>query len=169
MSGILSEKQEAMRKRQPVEVVVRNQKERERPKPVDNKRACPKCGNQSAFRRRYCTSCINQAEELVSCSEMRRLDGDESVVYFIQASNGPIKIGYTRQLYLVRRVADLQVGNPFLLRLIAVIDGATLTDETTIHNQFRKDRLCGEWFSPSTELLEYIRKQSTRRFHTSSV
>lgn len=75
-------------------------------------------------------------------------------VYFIQAGdNGAIKIGYTDNVN--KRLKQIQTGNPYKLNLLKVINGNYET-ERTIHKLFSKDRLEGEWFTPTKELLKFI-------------
>lgn len=78
------------------------------------------------------------------------------MVYFIQAGEtGPIKIGKADKP--MKRIAELQTGNPHPLRLVGAIDGG-VNEEQALHQRFTRLRLHGEWFEPSAELLEYIRK-----------
>lgn len=82
------------------------------------------------------------------------LSGNTVYVYFMQIGNdGPIKIGFTK--HIRHRLSVVQVGNPALVRLIAVTEGGR-TQEFELHNRFKKYRLYGEWFEPNPELLEYI-------------
>ena len=82
-------------------------------------------------------------------------------VYFIQAGpKGPIKIGTA--LRPMDRLRELQVGNPFKLVLLAVIEGHAVV-ERELHAQFAVHRLRGEWFAPVPELIKLI--QASRPFH----
>jgi hypothetical protein len=77
-------------------------------------------------------------------------------VYFIQSGlHGPIKIGYT--VDVVDRLADLQIGSPTLLRLIATTPGGFAV-ERQWHQRFADERLLGEWFAPSDRLLATIKE-----------
>lgn len=76
-------------------------------------------------------------------------------VYFIQAGvDGAIKIGFTR-FPVLDRLKSLQVACPDELRLLAVLAGDD-GKETEIHKRFAPDRIRGEWFRPSTTLLDYV-------------
>lgn len=77
-------------------------------------------------------------------------------VYFIRADRGgPIKIGLTHRL--TERLAALQMGCPFPLAVIAIIEGGAGTTEAGLHNRFAAGRLHGEWFDPDTPgLLELV-------------
>jgi hypothetical protein len=80
-------------------------------------------------------------------------------VYFIRAgANGPIKIGSANNV--ARRMNGLQTASPYPLRLLASIVGST-EDEFGLHKRFAADRLHGEWFTPSPDLLAYIESVST--------
>ncbi len=81
------------------------------------------------------------------------------MIYFIQSggNNGPIKIGYTSGMDAERRLSALQVGSPNELSFLGFMEGG-LKEELDLHSKFSKDRLRGEWFNPSQELLELISK-----------
>ena len=75
-------------------------------------------------------------------------------VYFIQCGKtGPIKIGYANDVKA--RLATLQTASPFDLRLLATIKGRPSL-ERQLHNRFAGDRLRGEWFLPTSELLAFV-------------
>lgn len=78
-------------------------------------------------------------------------------IYFIRSGeNGPIKIGYTDGDVLVR-LASLQTGNPVELTLIKTIAGSRKA-ERHIHSHFEEIHHRGEWYHPTSELLEFITK-----------
>jgi Meiotically up-regulated gene 113 len=82
----------------------------------------------------------------------RALARGEQLVYFVQAvEGGPIKIGVARDP--LTRLADLQVGSPYKLRLYGLRRGG-VAEERRLHKRFRADRLQGEWFKASGELAE---------------
>lgn len=78
-------------------------------------------------------------------------------VYFIQAGGpaGPIKIGVA--LDVTNRIRTLQVANHLELRLLAVIQGAKHGAEQQLHARFSADRIRGEWFRASEDLIDYIK------------
>ena len=77
------------------------------------------------------------------------------MIYFIQVeNNGPIKIG--RAIDPKDRLKKLQIGNHKKLNLIAVIPGKSAL-ESKIHSDLKEFRRDGEWFNPTTEVLDYIR------------
>ena len=87
------------------------------------------------------------------------------MVYFIQCGkSGPVKIGATKCSFKVR-LAGLQVGCPFKLNLIGVIEkGYT---EKELHKRFSKyKRRRGEWFSPSPEIIGFIEDPPIKQRNT---
>ena len=73
----------------------------------------------------------------------------ELYVYFIRAGNqGAIKVGVARNVE--RRMATMQTGNAFELKLMACIRCVSRNDaynlEAKIHNKFKRQRIRGEWF-----------------------
>jgi hypothetical protein len=76
-----------------------------------------------------------------------------SMVYFIRAADGMVKIGTSTNV--LKRVKDLASQSPVPLELVAVVPGNT-TDEAALHDRFNDARDHGEWFRPVPELLEFI-------------
>jgi predicted nucleic acid-binding Zn ribbon protein len=74
-------------------------------------------------------------------------------VYFIQAGNGAIKIGFSKDIEA--RLADLQVASPVQLRLLGTMNGTKET-EKNIQDTFADLRLRGEWFEPARDLLDFL-------------
>lgn len=77
------------------------------------------------------------------------------MIYFIQAENGHIKIGFTDGEDANVRLATLQTGSPVLLKLLGTIEG-TVEHEKDLHRRFAAHRVHGEWFQAIPELLELI-------------
>ncbi len=75
------------------------------------------------------------------------------VVYFVQATNGLIKIGNTKQLKW--RFESLQGQSPLPLEILATTPG-NRTVEFAYHATFAEHRQHGEWFKPAPELLAEI-------------
>lgn len=76
------------------------------------------------------------------------------IVYVVQAeTGGPVKIGYSREGGLKSRVASLQTGNPYKLRVVHTEPGS-VEDERELHRTFRRYRMSGEWFRAHYELQE---------------
>jgi predicted GIY-YIG superfamily endonuclease len=73
-------------------------------------------------------------------------------VYFVQSGRrGAIKIGYARDVD--KRVNELQIGNPFKLRVVALMPCESLDHakyvETKLHKRFKSHKIRGEWFKNS--------------------
>jgi hypothetical protein len=73
-------------------------------------------------------------------------------VYFLQAGNR-IKIGHAKSVS--QRMLFYKTHNHENLRLLAVIEGSRPL-EASLHKRFQNDRVQGEWFRSSPELLQYI-------------
>jgi hypothetical protein len=97
-------------------------------------------------------------------------------VYFIQAGDDPVvKIGTTIEP-LEKRLFALQTANHKKLKLIGAIDLRKLAEmehanriefsqrarckEAEIHTQFMAQRIQGEWFTLTDDLLTFIRNNS---------
>lgn len=79
------------------------------------------------------------------------------MIYFLQQSEGScrIKIGYTGDETPLNRLAGLQTGNPYPLRVICTFPG-TQTTEGELHDRFAFARRQGEWFDPVPEILLFM-------------
>ena len=77
------------------------------------------------------------------------------MIYFLEAANGLIKIGYSGNVS--RRIKDIAFMSPLPLRLITTMAG-TKKQERLIHSFFRRSH--GEWFYPDPRLLKYLGKIS---------
>jgi hypothetical protein len=80
-------------------------------------------------------------------------------LYFIQAENGPIKIGHSSDPE--GRLAILQQGNPYPLHLLAKIP-QLFCEERALHKKYASLRMAGEWFDPSDDLLSEIKGLSEK-------
>lgn len=81
-------------------------------------------------------------------------------LYFIQqGERGPIKIGKARDPRA--RLANMQVGNAQRLYLLGIIPNGS-TFEPVLHRAFWRNRIRGEWFSPTPALLAYIAEYAER-------
>lgn len=84
-------------------------------------------------------------------------------IYFIQAgTNGPIKIGQTSN-GIKERMAQLQTGCPYELKLIWLYTGDDFTEQD-LHKEFAHERVRGEWFRPTKDLFSFIRCNLENRF-----
>jgi uncharacterized protein YozE (UPF0346 family) len=76
-------------------------------------------------------------------------------IYFIKSAHShEIKIGFTSG-DVSKRLSCLQTSHPYQLKLLTTIPGDT-DFERSLHQQFEKHRLKGEWFKPHPEILAYI-------------
>ena len=79
------------------------------------------------------------------------------VVYFVEApATGQIKIGFTTNIEA--RFKALSAHSGAELRLLATMPG-TRRKERTLHRKFAADRVRGEWFRATDDLLAYIRSE----------
>ena len=78
-------------------------------------------------------------------------------IYFIQMGDGPIKIGMTKNS-IESRMSALQCASPYKLKLLLLFKNfpKSYITERTIHDKFKENRLEGEWFNPTPELLDFI-------------
>ena len=86
-------------------------------------------------------------------------------IYFISEvpfTDYPVKIGYSQDP--VERLTELQTANPYKLGIIMAIEG-TMQEERSLHHRFRhlSKRLCGEWFEPGSELVQYVKEVAQRK------
>jgi hypothetical protein len=78
------------------------------------------------------------------------------MIYFIQQGQfGPIKIGYSTNPE--QRFAAIKTSHHAHLRLLGEIEGSE-KDERRLHEKFAPHRIRREWFAPSQDLIDYIRK-----------
>lgn len=85
----------------------------------------------------------------------------DQFVYFIQADeSGPIKIGFTSD-DPKKRLAQLQTGNPSVLKLLGSITGTTAI-ERKFHLDLSEWRLQGEWFQSHPTVLAAVQDALAR-------
>src|SRR4051812_45704665 len=77
-----------------------------------------------------------------------------NVVYFIQAENGLVKIGFTKS-GVKKRLAQLRTGGSSPMAIRGTMDGDKAT-EAEIHRRFRDFRSHGEWFRCGPEIDQFI-------------
>ncbi len=75
-------------------------------------------------------------------------------IYFIQADDGPIKIGFSGGRHS-RRFSSIRTNSHAELKLLAIIDG-TLSQENEMHKRFDSLHIRGEWFRPGAPLLAFL-------------
>jgi hypothetical protein len=92
---------------------------------------------------------------LLQADDVEFTTGDP-YTYFVQVGDdGPIKIGWTRNLSV--RLRSFATMLPLPLRLLGVIPGDV---EDWCHTRFAAFRVGGEWFAPMPALLEFIRERA---------
>ncbi len=86
------------------------------------------------------------------------------MIYFIQNGDraGHIKIGHVNAIGLKTRRRALQIGSPYVLKIIGVMAGWRKT-ENYLHSIYRAHKAQGEWFEPIPELLSYIERHASQR------
>lgn len=77
------------------------------------------------------------------------------VTYFVAFDDMYVKIGFTKKIK--DRLSALQISQPHPLRLLGIVEGDI---EFATHRKFAKDRVQGEWFRLSEEVLRFIRENS---------
>lgn len=128
-------------------------------------------GLKPRLTQRFCEHGISRMEEgdvmVWDCDEWARFSHGTSssrprsggLTYFIQAGDGPVKIGSTHG-DPNRRLKELQTGSSEPLRLLGTLDGAEW--ERELHERFAEWRLHGEWFDADApglrELLNEARE-----------
>lgn len=103
------------------------------------------------FVRRQQNSQVERMLKSMAAVEARRLL--PSVVYFIGADHGPIKIGSSK--FLEARLAELRAVNPYRLSVLASCAGG-IAEEFTYHKRFAQYRLHNEWFERCPEIFAEI-------------
>lgn len=74
-----------------------------------------------------------------------------SVYMFLDDARGVVKIGIATDVR--RRLGQVQVGYPWKLGIVRVIDGDRRT-ERWMHRKYKDRRLNGEWFEWQAEMLD---------------
>ncbi|KKN66132.1 hypothetical protein LCGC14_0474220 [marine sediment metagenome] len=76
------------------------------------------------------------------------------MLYLIQCGGecGPLKIGWSKDPE--SRLCELQIANPYELKIIAVNVHVETADEFKLHLKFVKFHLRGEWFQFNPEIVE---------------
>lgn len=104
-------------------------------------------GNQGAWRIRTADRCLSTSytyEELGDC---------DVYVYFIQAEDGPIKIGTTREPEA--RLRHFQAHNAHEVYFLGVFP-STARHERLLHSRLCRHRIRGEWYEPHDDVYDAI-------------
>ena len=73
-------------------------------------------------------------------------------VYFVRCQHY-VKVGYAKDVE--RRIAELQIGNPYKLEVVATVQG-TPSLERAFHKALRRKYVRGEWFELDSEVQHLI-------------
>lgn len=85
-------------------------------------------------------------------------------VYIIrQGGTNFYKLGYTGDDDVSLRLRALQTGNPNLLSLVGEFAVSSLKGEAALHEIYRENRKCGEWFELNEEDVRNILNSEWRR------
>jgi hypothetical protein len=81
------------------------------------------------------------------------------VVYFLtaEAPGFPVKIGFTSKPSQMRS-KSVQTGCPYRIVVLGTFPGG-YRDENKLHRQFASQRLEGEWFARSDDLMALIKER----------
>jgi hypothetical protein len=93
------------------------------------------------------------AEHSETGAEFRVSYESQCSLYFIGAEEGPVKIGYARDLWA--RFRGIQNSCPIELKVLAACVGGRMM-EREYHRRFAEHRLHGEWFERVPALAEEI-------------
>lgn len=78
-------------------------------------------------------------------------------IYFIRSGQcGPVKIGIAKDVQT--RLRGLQTGHHETLHLMRVVNGGS-QEERWLHDHYRSNRLAGEWFNFSPDMLSIVPPQ----------
>lgn len=79
------------------------------------------------------------------------------MIYFVRAvlPDGLVKIGHAKVPHHFARLFGLANMSPVSITMLALAEGDKRQEEA-LHAQFQSDRMWGEWFTPSSRLLEFI-------------
>lgn len=80
------------------------------------------------------------------------------MIYFVQYGRTPyVKIGYTGQDDLLKRISSLQTATPEPLKILAVLDGTT-AEEGALHARFSEHEVLEdrEWFWIRGDLKDFL-------------
>lgn len=100
--------------------------------------------------------------DLAVAKSMLRRIGDKrptkrlgEFIYFFQIDTPDkfIKIGFATNVAI--RLSNVRVSSPYPIEVLAVIPGSEIF-EAEIHQKFAAQRVQGEWFRPTPEILAFI-------------
>jgi hypothetical protein len=98
--------------------------------------------------------------------QLWRFEDRGPAVYFVEAENGLIKIGFSRSIR--ERFKKLHTASPGQLNLLGLWP-AGQPIERELHRRFASQRVTGEWFKPSPELRALAAGSDREQILTSKV
>ena len=93
--------------------------------------------------------------DVIDAENMPIMGGYGNYVYIVEAeSTNRVKIGFSKNPE--RRIKDLNGGSPVALHLLCLLKVASPSAEKLLHRLFEKDRIKGEWFRKSDQIMHLI-------------
>lgn len=92
-------------------------------------------------------------------THLRRAETSASVYFIQQGTDGPVKIGATRNIE--KRIKTLQTGSHIPLTVLGVVPGG-FELESDLHQELMDYQLEGEWFSPTPEVMAVVKRHIDR-------
>lgn len=93
----------------------------------------------------------------------KKINKSSTFIYLISNNNNSIKIGHSKNP--LKRIKQLQTGNDNKLTLLLVCY-ADIYLEKRLHKMFLFHKKYGEWFTVSTEQLNFIIQYLLERYDT---
>lgn len=94
------------------------------------------------------------------CQKRDNVTKNECVYFLHDEIAEAVKIGHT--VDLAHRASSVQGGNPRELVLLGAVPGG-VSEEQRLHRLFADERLRGEWFRATDDLLRTVRTMAIRR------
>jgi len=94
-------------------------------------------------------------DEVVFSWVHQEITGYIYCITFGNHKEGPVKIGYATNIDM--RLADLQIGNPYKLYVLAAAPG-NIECEKFAHNLLFEHRARAEWFCPTLTVEKFVRR-----------
>ncbi|HEA66894.1 hypothetical protein LCGC14_1749250 [marine sediment metagenome] len=76
------------------------------------------------------------------------------MIYFIKSESGHVKIGFTNDKNINKRLSVIQCGNPYKLEILRLLEWE-YDQEYEIKKHFEKHKVRGEWFNLNQEIIDY--------------
>ncbi len=104
--------------------------------------------NDNNFRTDVINSLPDVSKQKRRSSAWRAAMNHSGYSLYVLECNGFYKIGITVHSSVASRVAGLQIGNPFKIKVVKILKSPVDLTKTEryIHKAFKKFRIRGEWF-----------------------